>query len=163
MKKKVSLFILFILLFISIYNLGSILFFNKYFINNYDIENKIFDKSSNIYSFIPNMRLHISDKNQSLNNAIKLYNINKIIFEGCSCKDALLHKWLNDYSKDKILYIYLNKESYNNDKLSSKYDNVIVALCNYNDVINYYTPSDYTNFPILYKVNDDQLIIDKYK
>ena len=72
MKKKVSLFILFILLFITIYNLGSILFFNKYFINNYDIENKIFDKSSNIYSFIPNMRLHISDKNQSLNNAIKL-------------------------------------------------------------------------------------------
>ena len=59
MKKKVSLFILFILLFITIYNLGIILFFNKYFINNYDIENKIFDKSSNIYSFIPNMRLHI--------------------------------------------------------------------------------------------------------
>ena len=59
-------------MFITIYNLGSILFFNKYFINNYDIENKIFDKSSNIYSFIPNMRLHISDKNQSLNNAIKL-------------------------------------------------------------------------------------------
>lgn len=165
MKKKINLLVLLLIITLQIAVFVWLLSVPKYTYISYNkLSNMVHNRySANEGDIIPDIMLYKDGKHYNLHKNIRHQKNSYIIIDNCPCKRDLVDKYITNSSKTKtpVVYVYLKKDGYKKDSYEKENKYVTKYMCSIYDILNSFDKKEINDFPIVYYVNKEGLIIAK--
>ena len=156
------LFFLFVISFLSSW----IIFFVSIPLYSYISYSKIKNIYNGTYiknNLFPDFTIYNTNQNKNVSYLLNENGTSMIAIQGCSCKDKELNNWMNESTLNGIpfIYLYTNEDDFCKDKFLKNKANVSIYMCSMSDIVSFFPNRDISDFPVLYIVNSNGVIIDE--
>jgi len=126
----------------------------------YDLSN-LFGHGTNIGDKFPDFMVYDNKYRVSSVNEINKKNEYIVIIDGCDCKDYLVKKWcrISNEKNLPIIYVYINKMKFADNNIKGR--NISIYQSNVCDISSVFGENEIKKFPIIYYINNENVIISK--